>query len=166
MHTDGALDLGAAIGVEVVTNATAVVRDGAEPQYAIEEVIPDASPLEEEFEKTFGVAFDNQTEVPIVLYEAADGDPSDLTPLAEVVIDLRDIGKDDEQLTVPRGTPVEVKLKYDKNGVITGRADLVLPDPTDPTKKRREGFEIKIERAGSRTQVIPPKEQAIEATGQ
>ncbi len=128
------LDVGLAVGVEVVENPADVER-GVEPLLANEVVIPQDSPFGEYFDRTFQVAYDGMTEIPIILYEGEDRDVTDRKPLAELSITGFPQG-------VAKGTPVYVRLEYDHDGIIRGEAEAA-----------GQRLEIEIRREGSRLQM-------------
>jgi molecular chaperone DnaK (HSP70) len=108
-----------AVGVEVITNADemrAAEAGAVEPVYENQVVIEEDSEFGEVYEQTFSVAFDGQDEVPIVLYEGAAAEIAGREPLARLSI----TGFDE---TIRAGTPVHVELKFDENGIITGKAE-------------------------------------------
>ena len=82
------------------------------------------------FEREFGTAFENMTEIPLVFYEGDASDPDACLRLADVTIEGLPPNR-------PAGRPVKVRLWYDRNGIICGQAiDL----------ETRKDVEIKIER--------------------
>ncbi len=149
LQTEGPVDIGQAVGVKEVTNAEQVERDGAEPEWACREVIPEDSPFGEFYEETFEVAFENMNEIPIEIYEGAERSLEGREPLAKVMI----------QTAAPKGTPVHVRLKYDEDGVITGEAEAHVRDEQGNVAIQNE--DIRIERRGSRDQNISAEEQGI-----
>jgi molecular chaperone DnaK len=114
------------IGVEVVEidgsgnigrrENVVLVKNGAQP--------------EEIFEREFGTAFENMTEIPLVFYEGDSKNPDECTRLADVTIDGLPSNR-------PAGRPVKVRLWYDRNGIVCGQAIDV---------ETRKNVEIKIER--------------------
>lgn len=122
----GGGDIGNPVGVEVIeVDATGNI---AKRENVV--LIKRGAQYSEIFEREFGTAFDNMTEIPLVFYEGDTSDPDTCIRLADVTIEGLPPNR-------PAGRPVKVRLWYDRNGIICGQAiDL----------ETRKDVEIKIER--------------------
>jgi len=126
MLLPGGGDTGKAIGVEVVE----VDADGNIARRENVVLVKSGAQAEEIFEREFGTAFDNMTEIPLVFYEGDTKNPDECTRLADVTIDGLPPNR-------PAGRPIKVRLWYDRSGIVCGQAIDV---------ETRKNVEIKIER--------------------
>lgn len=107
----GGGDIGNPVGVEVVKLDD--VGNIVKRENAI--LIRKGAKYEEEFEQEFGTAYKGMTQIPLVFYEGESSNPDECVRLADVTID----GLPPDR---PASRPVKVRLWYDTNGIIHGRA--------------------------------------------
>jgi len=107
----GGGDVGKAIGVEVVE----VDKQGQVARRENIVLIKAGAKCGEVFEREFGAAFDGMTEIPLVIYEGESTDPEQCVRLADVTIEGLPPNR-------PAGRPVKVRLWYDGNGIVCGKA--------------------------------------------
>jgi molecular chaperone DnaK len=97
------------VGVEII-------RDGGTFNAV---VIPAGAQFGQEYNKAFASSDDNMTEIEIILYEGPESPNPEESPECSRLLSCRISGLPEGR---PKGSKVEVALKWDGNGILSGRA--------------------------------------------